>query len=188
MPVRLSYNQSCSITPPNLGATSSGVEITFRANGPQDPLADIGGGQPLYWDQWTAIYNKYTVTSSKITLTLATGSEINPIWLCVRGVTLATGVTGLKGYQESNHNKCKVISAGQPGSISLKWYPSQFFIGKTPYDEELSSDVSTVPDRQCFFPTMLYSANNAGLVTPLVYQATVEYDVTFYDKIQPNQS
>lgn len=48
------------------GAAGAGTALQYRANGMYDPNSTLTGHQPLYFDQLSAIYDHYTVISSKI--------------------------------------------------------------------------------------------------------------------------
>lgn len=54
-------------TSTDLTLDTGGVQsVLFRANGLYDPEYAIGGHQPLYFDQMSALYNHYHVVASKI--------------------------------------------------------------------------------------------------------------------------
>lgn len=62
----------------NLGAGGEGY-YTFCCNGMYDPNITGTGHQPLYFDQLSAIYDHYTVLSSKIKVTPFTVSAGYPV-------------------------------------------------------------------------------------------------------------
>lgn len=65
---RLPYSESFAISA--LGTTGlSTVSSTFALNGPYDPLVQIGGMQPLQWDQVSFMYQKYIVHKAVCTVT-----------------------------------------------------------------------------------------------------------------------
>ena len=62
---RLRYGEYLTMTP-SLGFSTQ--FLNFAANGLFDPNLQVGGHQPLGFDQWTTFYNHYTVLGSKITV------------------------------------------------------------------------------------------------------------------------
>jgi len=67
----LRYNQVISLNPTagELGSTGSNV-WQFSANGMYDPDITGTGHQPLYYDNYTALYDRYHVKYSTITVTV----------------------------------------------------------------------------------------------------------------------
>jgi len=65
---RLPYSESFAI---NADGTTglSAINSTFALNGPYDPLVQIGGMQPLQWDQVAFMYQKYIVHKAVCTVT-----------------------------------------------------------------------------------------------------------------------
>lgn len=84
--------------------SSTGVmaNYVFSCNGMYDPDITGTGGQPLYFDQMTAIYNHYTVIGSKVTIKVLNASPSTGIIGC--GILInddtATTPTTLEGMNE----------------------------------------------------------------------------------------
>jgi len=57
--VKLTYSEATGFS--GLGPLGA----IYRANGPFDPRVAVGGGQPNYYDQWSALYNNVTVLACK---------------------------------------------------------------------------------------------------------------------------
>lgn len=76
--VRLKYCDTISLDPGDVGATTN---YAFSANSIYDPNRSAIGHKPMYFAQLMAIYDKYTVLSSKIRVTPSnpTVSDIVPI-------------------------------------------------------------------------------------------------------------
>ena len=60
----LKYSQSFILTPT---AVSPMQKQRFSMTSLYDPLYETGGGQPYWYDQLAAVYNRYKVTGAKIT-------------------------------------------------------------------------------------------------------------------------
>lgn len=65
--VKMDYCATFQVTPPVL-ANSTSV-TTFRFNTLFDPDSSLGGHQPYGFDQWMAMYNRFTVISATARLT-----------------------------------------------------------------------------------------------------------------------
>nr|QBX89311.1 capsid protein [Apis mellifera virus-14] len=65
---RLPYSESFAIGADGTTGLSA-VSSTFALNGPYDPLVQIGGMQPLQWDQVAFMYQKYIVHKAVCTVT-----------------------------------------------------------------------------------------------------------------------
>lgn len=65
---RLPYSESFAIGSDGTTGLSS-ISSTFTLNGPYDPLIQIGGMQPMQWDQVSFMYQKYIVHKAVCTVT-----------------------------------------------------------------------------------------------------------------------
>lgn len=190
MPVKLTYTTDQSFNVVNQGNALI-PSIAYRANGPFDPEVAIGGGQPRYYDQWAALYNKVTVTHARFKIQYATQTAGSlPTWICVATATDSdtSRFTTVKSFMEAPYNNVKLSgTTGQNTSI-LDWYPNQYFIGKTIYDEDMASTTALLPIREVFFHVQLKTqTNNADSATRGAI-LSVEYDCLFFDKIIPTES
>lgn len=62
----------------------------FRGNGPYDPDVTYTGVQPPYFDQWAALYDRYTVLSSTITVRAISRAVSNCMRIAVGPAVVAT--------------------------------------------------------------------------------------------------
>lgn len=105
--VRLRYCDEITLNP----AMNAFDSILFSANGMYDPYIPAGGHQPLYFDQYMANYDHYTVIGSKIKVTpIPSDSQYSTSALPgAFGVFLdddvAFSYTSLAQIVESNQNK-----------------------------------------------------------------------------------
>lgn len=65
---RLPYSESYAISASGTTGTAT-VANTYVLNGPYDPRFQIGGGQPMQWDQISFMYQKYIVHKAIVTVT-----------------------------------------------------------------------------------------------------------------------
>lgn len=191
MRVRLIYNTSVVLSAPLGGAITY---ATFRANGPFDPLAAVGGNQPRYYDQWSALYNSVTTTRAKAVVQYA-NEEVNSASTFMNqhvGIAHTSQVT-LPGTLfedalELNYNQHKIAAGNNPVTVAVVWKPEQYFIGKTIYDEDIASDVASTPVRECFFHIYTCATVSGAAIAAHTFNLRIEYDVIFFDKRYPTQS
>lgn len=112
----------------------------FRANSLFDPDYGVGGGQPMGFDQWTALYDQYVVTGSKITAYISyEHQEINNPPMCV-GIYLADDAvipyTNWQGLVEARKGSYRHMTAQQyrPVKVQSKFSCRKFFNIKDPVD------------------------------------------------------
>ena len=67
------YSQEGRLT--YIGPNANVQYYAFGVNCLYDPYLALGGGQPLYFDQLSAIYNHYTVMRSRIKVTFAVSTS-----------------------------------------------------------------------------------------------------------------
>lgn len=98
MDVKLVYSESITLTNPAGG----GAIERFGANDCYDPYSGVGGHQPLNYDQYSALYQKWVVVKSNIVVRpISTGVPTSqaPVWI---GVYLA-GTTSIVPTTENNY-------------------------------------------------------------------------------------
>jgi len=66
LPLRIQNTMKFQVTSTLLSDGSGNAILGIRANDLYDPEVALGGQQPLYYDQMTAIYNHWTVLKSKM--------------------------------------------------------------------------------------------------------------------------
>lgn len=186
MRVKLRYHTVAVLAAPAAGVASY---ATYRANGPYDPEEAIGGGQPRYYDQWSAIYNQVTTVGAKCTVTFANELDSFNQFIGVAHSASNTppGTPERQDFMEMNHVRSKLVAGENPRTVSLMWKPEQYFIGKTIYDEDIASQVASTPIRDCFFFVWTASQTSSE-ISNKSFNITLEYDVIFFDQKVPNKS
>lgn len=81
------YSEFITLT---CGLTSSAVYNSWLCNGMYDPNTAVGGHQPMYYDQLSALYQHSCVTSSKITIqaNLAAASTATALDNAIVGIVI----------------------------------------------------------------------------------------------------
>jgi len=194
MRVKLKYNTTGVFTAPAAGVTAF---LSYRANGPFDPQASVGGDQPRYYDQWSAIYNSVTTVQSKCTVefaneqydTTARNAYVGVLHSALNPPLQGSGSLTRIDAIEAPYSVHRLASGNNAIKCTLTWNPNQYFIGKTIYDEDIASQVTTTPVRDCYFHIWTAQDIVSGLPYPgRTYMITIEYDVIFFDPVIPTQS
>lgn len=185
MPVRLTYTDDFAITfyPTN---AALGAPKVFRCNGLFDPDQSGIGGQPRFYDQWSTIYRKYTVVHSVITIKYA--AELQPSAVAIASSTTAFGTAfTLKDYKEFPQNAVEHIGSTSQKTVKLHWYPNQYYVGKSIYDEALAAETSTLPIRQVYFLLGCFFQTSAAAASRNI-SVQIDYDTIFFDHTVPGPS
>jgi hypothetical protein len=70
--------------------SGSGVTFTLALNNLYDPVTAVGGMQPVPFDQWSTMFNRFRVLRVKYRITVLSQANINVDIGTVAGVTLST--------------------------------------------------------------------------------------------------
>jgi len=150
MRTKLRYVETFDLEPTNQTA----VGFSILANGMYDPEVSVGGHQPRGFDQYTELYQKFTVKASKISVTFAYegyngaagfletggpsqaiyGSATNnqpavPSAICLIHKSVEGNIAGaIETFQERDRTKWTSISPqGDPKTVSTGLRVSEFF-------------------------------------------------------------
>lgn len=165
--VRLKYCDTINLDP-----SLSGIAYNYyRCNGMYDPDASLGGHQPLFFDQYMAGYDHFTVIGSKIKVTPCNPTTANIIPVQY-GVTIDDD--GVFSYStsdqiiESNQGRYFKLAGAEntpqtrySNSLVRKWSARKFFgsksiIGKAEYKGTASGD----PLEQAYYGVWVGSVAN----------------------------
>ena len=180
---KLRYTEMVPINGSELGGLQ---EFQFRANNVHDPNVAIGGHQPMGYDQWTQLYNHYTVVGSKITIH-AMSQRSNTDQPSVVGVYLgddtAIPYADLEGFIESNKGTYKMLSQypDHAKNLTCSFSAKRFFNLDDVKDNysRIGAPVDEGPPEEAIYT--IYHApafpGNPSLSANLV--VTIEYAVIF---------
>lgn len=174
--------------------------LYFRGNGPYDPDTETGGRFPLYWRNWSQLYNKYTCFASKIHISFVPNdtdtqnkqSIIYGVVPVVVPATLPSTVSVLNMQPQCRH-KYSVLntSAIIPTLDHFMTTHKAFGVSKKKVsdDDALSGFTATgVPADQ--FNWAIYVAQpelaTTGVVTKTIADISITYYVRFFDRIEQN--
>lgn len=166
------YSESITLTS-TLGTLALHL---FSCNGMTDPNISGAGHQPMYYDQFTALYDHYTVIGSKIKYRICTNS---PTLSMLVGAMInddtTTTVTSISGIDEASLGKTRLIPAGMdvPTVITQKWSAKKFFPGSVLANNSLQGSGAN-PTEQSYFAVYLQDPTATQTVACTV-QVEIEY-------------
>lgn len=171
---RLKYAETVNVA---IGVSGLGSYI-FSCNGMYDPNTTGGGHQPMYFDQWSAMYNHYTVLKSTMKATVVantTGATIFSL-----GQDDDTTINAANSYTiwERPGYQTKVVNAPvEPSGTSLwsKWDAKKVFGADPQSDPSLQGSATSNPTEQTFY-VLYFDATPSTYVTVLV---EIWYDVVW---------
>lgn len=184
-----------------LGATGSNV-WQFAANGLYDPDTTGIGHQPMFYDNYCEIYQKYRVKQSKISVTVVNHS-----------VNTQNGVTALPNYSyrmfilndgtngATSDYPARMEQMIEEGGPNVKWrFVAPSLTGRLPklqqrqtphrlthlgsLDGELSSTIGSNPTHSTYFYVGIASADGVTDPPNVSLYVTIQYTVDFFDRNQ----
>lgn len=187
---KLKYSEHLSFTS---GAYN---DFIIRGNGPYDPKFAAFGGQPMYWDQLTALYNRYTAISSSVAVTFVNKTSTGEASFTKVGIyPLGDSTTAMDINTATERDNCKYSqlgpNSGDQGIITIDHYAkATAILGKAKdenTDDILSADISSVPARQWFWH--IFAGTLDQLTATNVYiDVTVTYYVKFFNRKEVSRS
>lgn len=176
----LRYTESVSIT---LDGGGSGYYV-FSCNGLYDPNITGTGHQPLYFDQWTALYRHYTVMKSNIKVTPYKNDEASPGTPAIMTVFIdddaSLPATGAVREQLSATNMVFNIFDDIGKGVKKYWNAQRTYGGNVIDNRELSGSASANPSEQSYF--VIYMSKG-GAVATIDLLVDIEYSVTWHEHV-----
>lgn len=210
MSTTLRYVQTSTVNP----GTSTAHGFSIRANGMFDPDYNLGGLQPRGFDQYMELYEKFTVTSAKLSVTFTynsyngappgqgavqqiqdTGAAVPAPASAICLVHKAVGTNSEQTiYQFQEHDRTKWVTITPGGeaktvttSLTCKeFFGKDFLVGSDGYTGTVSSD----PTNPLYFHVMagMNDPNAADKPVVIICNCILEYKCTFTEPKQLAQS
>lgn len=186
MDVRLVYTSNALTSNTFLGNSQ------FRGNSCFDPDFTSTGHQPLAYDQFAAVYNRYYVRASTASITFQNNDTSNGLIASLIPTTLsAVTFTSSEDIREQPY--AKVAWIGQVGSNNTRTLRSTMSTAKirgkfSKYDESYASIVTDNPNRQWFWNVTTENANLSGSAVTANLSMTFIFYVRFYKRIDLSSS
>lgn len=184
MRAKLRYNETFGLV-----STAGALNVyTFYTNGLYDPNYSGGGHQPMYFDQFMAVYDHYKVIGSKIQVQCVQGqgtTVADPTWVSVIQNDDAT-ISSVSQFNQLIEwgiiNKYRVVNGPYgmttPVVFNEKWSCKRVFKDKYSADT-LIGDASSNPTEFSTFMIVQQPITN-GTVTNN-YVVTIDYIVDFFE-------
>lgn len=185
--VNLQYSDIINVNPGLPRAT-----YIMRGNSLYDPDFTGTGHQPLYFDQYMALYSKYRVLGSRIKVTFINNQGSSSAVLALVPSTEPVILTTYHGIREIPRAKATApipVAARYPFSLTSS-STTRVMCGLSSaeqWDEDWSGTSTTNPNQIWYWLIYTQTADNtANDVGQL--QIDLVYDCVFYDKIWINSS
>ena len=172
-------------------ALTTYYDVIVRGNGMFDPDAALGGHQPLGFDQYMMLYQKYYVKSSTISVDVNTtsiglnNSQIQPcgnVYVWADKLALTSKVS-----QSDTFEKCMAFGGKvmRLGSAYEKFHPMKLVQYTKPLlskglDVDTSGDVSSDPANLWYWHLIVWS-NDPMVARTIDVLWSVSYDAVFYE-------
>lgn len=174
------YAQTTRLT--FLGPSSNVVSSAFYTNGLYDPYVALGGLQPLYFDQLSAIYNHYTVMKSRIKVTIIP----NTVDGFVGGILIdddgSPAVTFLDTMMEQPSAVSLVSQRDVNAMVLYKRWDCKSVFGPNPLDNDsLEGDATRNPNETQAW--VIYMRPQETTVPNMIFDCTfeIEYDTIWHE-------
>lgn len=169
--------------------SGSVVAYVFAANGLFDPDISGTGHQPMYRDNYAALYDQYVVLGSKIKVT-ATNMGINTVVWGINGDDDSAGSATLSTKMEQNNSQWMQLgpngSGHDTGIITCTFEPNRDFGVDAKSDGASATIISSNPtELWCY--QVFCSANNSG-TSQLQFAVEIDYTVKWSELTTPTQN
>lgn len=167
----------------NITSTTGGItSLVFRMNGCFDPDVTNLGHQPMYFDNYAALYDNYRVRGSRITARIS-GANLattqGPWAFGINGtVQSAVLSTVVRTRMEQNDSISTTYNGQQtPDTLSFAYSP-EIKLGRPSGDDTVSAAVNNTPSQQYY--AHVWFADLNGTTSQAVLRVMIEYNVEFY--------
>lgn len=179
-PKMLTVRHSYAVTQSLSSSGGSIARLLYSCNGMFDPEVAIGGHQPMYFDQLTALYNHYTVQNAKISIKMV--PNVNNSAAMVIGLYIeddsVVSPPDVQSFMEQQNGHHVLVSddSNNTHSLSRSWNVKDAFGGNGLDNDELQGSVAANPtETQNFalymFPADLVSVSSALFTVHIDYTA-----------------
>lgn len=180
----LRYSQVVTVT----GTTGVIGNYLFRANGLYDPDYTSTGHQPMYYDQFVALYNHWVVTKSKITIKpVRNTSESTGCHVALLQNDDTTVLSTMQAMIEMGKAKYQMMDPRSGGKVMSQQFDARKVYGGNPLDHsQLQGSVGSDPSELTFFQISTQASDFASTVSVDV-DVLIEYEVVFTE-LKDNES
>lgn len=166
-------------------AAGTAVSKYYSMNGCYDPDPALGGAQPMWFDQFTAVYDRYTVlrARAKVTFMVAAGTttaNIGP-WSCgvITDRNTTSASTNPAVLIEAQNSNAKHLSGDYKEVVCTATYSPWTSLGKTSWDDSIAGSVSSNPGSGWWVGAWAATYGTTG-ATDVRCVIEIQYDVRFF--------
>jgi hypothetical protein len=163
-------------------------EVLIRGNGPFDPEVEIGGGQPMWYDQISAMYDKVLCYSSKLKVTFlqrTASSESAFLSVGMYPIRESSETISIEEAMEREYGKTRMLgpNTGKSSEVSMTSTSdtSKNFGIKRNFaenDMDFQSQTNGTPFFQWYWH--IYAGTVDGLSNVSIYaKVEIEYECKF---------
>ena len=180
--VKLNYVESL-----NLSNGTPRVQYTFRGNSLFDPDYSGGGHQPMYFDQYAGIYNKYRVVGSAIRVEAINAQGLSGCYFMMFPNTDIATLTSIPlALEQSRARAANImpIAGGGPAARYKQYCSTRKACGLLKgeaYDDTLSATIGNNPAQVWYWNLFWETTDSASNVT-INALVKITYYVQFFDK------
>ncbi len=182
---KLRYCETLTISGSS-GAT--GYKI-FAANGLYDPNISDTGHQPMYFDNYTAIYDQYTVIGSKISVIGCNSGATDTIVFGLVGDDDSTISTTRATLMEQNNTTYTLLGSlhSGPAHLSMTFEPLRDFGVDVKDDGASAPSIGANPTELWCYAVYAAAANGTSSIA-IDFTLEIEYTVKFTELKTPTQN
>ncbi len=171
----LQFRNTMRFTASNADSTAAGVvDLVIRGNSIYDPYEAVGGEEVGGFDELAAIYGRYKVLGSRITVTVTDLDDNDPLTVCVFPHADATAV-GRNGFSYPMVRTTNLSLYTGPKTVTHAITTARMFGVIRADDNDFSSAVTTNPAKQWYWHVVFFIRNAANALN-LEYRLVMEYD------------
>lgn len=162
-----------------VGSTTGSLgKYSFACNGMFDPNITSTGHQPMYFDQFGAIYDQYTVIASKVKFTVV-ATTVNNSFLVATDINDDTTTTATTISTVGEHSPGKIryypgLSGTAPLVLTNKWSAKKYFGGSILGNDNLQGTPAANPLELSYFDFYIQDPVGLASVACNVY-VEIEY-------------
>lgn len=176
----------------DLNTAAALQQVIMRGNSAYDPNQTGSGHQPLFFDQYAGVYNRYRVHASSIKIDVINHSAVAGLYYTVTPATDPNTFTSISEIYEQNRSSAPkyVPIAARIASRIKRYSTTRKVCGLTKtqiYDDTFAAAVTTDPGNVWFWNIFFESDD---LITPIDGYMTLKmvYYVSFFDRRMVAQS
>lgn len=185
---KLKYSQSIRLN----NGTNATVPYSFRGNSLFDPDYTSTGHQPMYFDQYALIYERYRVMGAKISIRAINGNNTAAHYLVLQtGTDVYSGLNMERLLEQPRSGISKIVPASSQSPTFIKHYCStRKACGLTKsqvMDADYASQTTGSPLQLWYFNIITQTIDNLS-VASLYCMVSIVYYVQFFDRLTADQS